>query len=234
MIIPRTAGQCGKADYGWLKARYAFSFGHYFDPNLMGYSVLRALNQEVLAPGASLQPRTFPRVDILNLVLDGDATYRDSEGRHTQAGAGEALLLTTRPGVSYSEYNCNAGAPLTRLQLWLDASAGREAPSIQKCPLTAHGCQLLASPDGNPNCLMLRQQVWIYHLAFTQGETLDIALHGPRAWLQSIHGTSRVSAGENSAREVLTCGDGAFIHDESLLTLTAETAFQGLLIDLPS
>ncbi len=32
MITPRTAKQCGKADYGWLQARYTFSFGHYFDP----------------------------------------------------------------------------------------------------------------------------------------------------------------------------------------------------------
>ncbi|MBF3313818.1 pirin family protein, partial [Leptospira borgpetersenii serovar Hardjo-bovis] len=27
MIITRTAKQCGQADYGWLQARYTFSFG---------------------------------------------------------------------------------------------------------------------------------------------------------------------------------------------------------------
>lgn len=45
MIITRTAKQCGKADYGWLQARYTFSFGHYFDPKLLGYASLRVLNQ---------------------------------------------------------------------------------------------------------------------------------------------------------------------------------------------
>ncbi len=49
MITTRTAKQCGQADFGWLQARYTFSFGHYFDPELLGYASLRVLNQEVLA-----------------------------------------------------------------------------------------------------------------------------------------------------------------------------------------
>lgn len=49
MITTRTAKQCGQADFGWLQARYTFSFGHYFDPKLLGYASLRVLNQEVLA-----------------------------------------------------------------------------------------------------------------------------------------------------------------------------------------
>lgn len=112
MITTRTAKQCGQADYGWLQARYTFSFGHYFDPTLLGYASLRVLNQEVLAPGASFQPRTYPKVDILNLILDGEAEYRDSDGNHVQAKAGEALLLAAQPGISYSEHNISKVKPL--------------------------------------------------------------------------------------------------------------------------
>ena len=54
MITTRTARQCGQADYGWLQARYTFSFGHYFDPKLLGYASLRVLNQEV--PPFSREP----------------------------------------------------------------------------------------------------------------------------------------------------------------------------------
>ena len=135
MITTRTARQCGQADYGWLQARYTFSFGHYFDPKLLGYASLRVLNQEVLAPGAAFQPRTYPKVDILNVILDGEAEYRDSEGNHVQASAGEALLLSTQPGVSYSEHNLSKDKPLTRMQLWLDACPQRENPLIQKLAL---------------------------------------------------------------------------------------------------
>ncbi|CAK8742418.1 Pirin-like protein YhaK [Sodalis praecaptivus] len=60
MITCRTAQQCGQADFGWLQARYTFSFGHYFDPAFLHSASLRALNQEVLAVGAAFQPRTYP------------------------------------------------------------------------------------------------------------------------------------------------------------------------------
>lgn len=232
MIITRTAKQCGQADYGWLQARYTFSFGHYFDPKLLGFASLRVLNQEVLAPGASFQPRTFPKVDILNIILDGDAEYRDSEGNHVRASAGEVLLLSTQQGVSYSEHNLNKDRPLTRMQLWFDACPERENRLIQKINILPQASQLLASPDGNDNSLQLRQQAWLYHIDLCAGESLSFPLQGARAYLQSIHGTVHaVSCGDE--KQSLTCGDGAFIRDESNVTLVADSPLRALLIDLP-
>ncbi len=98
----------------------------------MGYASLRVLNQEVLAPGASFQPRTYPKVDILNLILQGEAEYRDSEGNHLVAREGEAMLLSARQGVNYSEHNISKDRPLTRMQLWLAACPERENPLLQK------------------------------------------------------------------------------------------------------
>ncbi|WP_435928895.1 pirin family protein [Dryocola sp. BD613] len=232
MITPRTAKQCGKADYGWLQARYTFSFGHYFDPQLLGYAALRVLNQEVLAPGASFQPRTYPKVDILNLILEGEAGYRDSEGNHVQARAGEALLLSTQPGVSYSEHNLSKDKSLTRLQIWLDACPERENALLQKIDIADVARQLIASPDGSKGSLQLRQQAWIHHIELEKGEELNFQLHGPRAYLQSIHGTVHAVT-QAEEKEGLTCGDGAFIRDEANITLVADTPLRALLIDLP-
>ncbi|EHG7583060.1 MULTISPECIES: pirin family protein [Citrobacter] len=232
MITTRTAKQCGQADYGWLQARYTFSFGHYFDPKLLGYASLRVLNQEVLAPGAAFQPRTYPKVDILNLILEGVAEYRDSDGNHVQAKAGEALLLATQPGISYSEHNISKDKPLTRMQLWLDACPERENASVQKTTLEKAKQQLIASPDGENGSLQLRQQVWVHHVELEAGESLRFQLHGPRAYLQSIHGTFHAVT-HDEAREALTCGDGAFIRDEANITLVADSPLRALLIDLP-
>lgn len=232
MITPRTAEECGKADYGWLQARYTFSFGHYFDPQLLGYASLRVLNQEVLAPGAAFQPRTYPKVDILNLVLSGEAEYRDSDGNHVQAKAGEALLIASLPGVSYSEHNLSKTQPLTRMQLWLDACPERENAPVQRFSLCNKNRQLLASPDGAEGSLVLRQQVWIHHVTLKEGERLDFRLHGPRAYLQSIHGRVHAETGAEE-KAALICGDGAFIRDESALTLVADSPLRALLIDLP-
>lgn len=232
MIITRTAKQCGQADFGWLQARYTFSFGHYFDPKLLGYASLRVLNQEVLAPGASFQPRTYPKVDILNLILEGEAEYRDSEGNHVQAKAGEALLIATQPGISYSEHNLSKDKPLTRMQLWLDACPERENSALQKIAILDRARQLIASPDGSQESLQLRQQVWLHHIELAKGEELNFQLHGPRAYLQSIHGTVH-AVSPCEAKEALTCGDGAFIRDEANITLVADTPLRALLIDLP-
>ncbi|RTF04195.1 pirin family protein [Serratia marcescens] len=232
MITCRTAQQCGQADFGWLQARYTFSFGHYFDPKLMGYASLRVLNQEVLAPGASFQPRTYPSVDILNLILQGEAEYRDSDGNTARAKAGEALLLATQPGLSYSEQNVSSDTPLPRLQLWLDACPERNNERVQRLALPAAGNLLLASPDGAQGSLQLRQQVWIHHLDLQPGEEQTLTINGPRAYLQSIHGTI-AATGERHEEQRLTCGDGAFVREENRLTIRAETPLRALLIDLP-
>lgn len=234
MITTRAAKECGQADYGWLQARYSFSFGHYFDPKLLGYASLRVLNQEVLAPGASLQPRAYPRVDVLNIILQGQAEYRDSEGNHISARSGEALLLSTQPGVTWSELNSSKDTPLTRLQLWLNACPERENPLLQRAALPAEAtCSLLASPDGEKASLQLRQQVWIYHVQLEPGESHSLPLHGARAYLQSIHGS--LFAGDEEAQLAkLGCGDGAFVDGESVLRLTARTPLRALVIDLPA
>ncbi|MBP2168412.1 redox-sensitive bicupin YhaK (pirin superfamily) [Erwinia toletana] len=233
MITSRAAKECGQADYGWLQARYTFSFGHYFDPQLLGYASLRVLNQEVLAPGASFQPRSYPKVDILNLILQGEAEYRDSEGNHTSARAGEALLLSAQAGVTWSEHNLSKDTPLTRLQLWLDACPERENALIQRVKInTRQVDSLLASPDGVSDSLQLRQQVWIHHIDLQAGESWTAKLHGPRAYLQSIHGALQAET-HSRQRQALTCGDGAFLQEEASVTLTAETPLRALVIDLP-
>lgn len=233
MIKSRTAKECGTADFGWLQARYTFSFGHYFDPKLMGYASLRVLNQEVLAPGASFQPRTYPHVDILNLVLQGSVEYRDAGGNSVRVNQGEAVLLSTQPNVAYSELNLSTTQPLTRMQLWLDACPQHENPLIQQIKVGKQQHLLLASPDGENGSLQLRQQVWIHHIELDAGESITLPIRGTRAYLQSIHGRIEALGAESQEPQRLVCGDGAFIQGESYINLTASTPLRALLIDMP-
>ena len=233
MITTRSASACGQADFGWLQARYSFSFGHYFDPKLMGYASLRVLNQEVLAPGASFQPRTYPQVDVLNIVLQGEAEYRDSEGNHIIVNEGEAALFSTQQSVSYSEINLSKERPLTRMQLWLAACPEHENPRMQRIELPeGQTSQLLASPDGTEGSLQLRQRVWIHQVALAPGEEHLLLLHGPRAYLQSIHGSLAAFAGADQ-QENLGCGDGAFLQEERQIRLMAKTPTRLLVVDIP-
>ena len=90
MITTRTAKQCGQADFGWLQALYTFSFGHYFDPKLLGFASLRVLNQgsagaRRFLPGQNVPKSRYPEPDS-----GRRSEYRDSDGNHVQAKAGEA------------------------------------------------------------------------------------------------------------------------------------------------
>lgn len=231
MILCRTAEQCGQADYGWLQARYTFSFGHYFDPELLGFASLRVLNQEVLQPGASFQPRTYPQVDVLNILLQGEAEYRDSNGNHTRAKAGDVLLLAAQPNVSYSERSISDDTPLTRLQLWFNACPSRENSALQRLSLCDSPVKLLASPEGESGSLQLRQQVWVHHVQLECNEQHTFALQGNRAYFQVIHGAMEASSPQDGTTR-LQCGDGAFIQQEKQLTISAKAPLRALLIDL--
>jgi redox-sensitive bicupin YhaK (pirin superfamily) len=74
--------------------------------------------------------------------------------------------------------------------------------------------------------------VWLHHIELKKGEQASFQLHGPRAYLQSIHGTVHAVT-HAEEKEALTCGDGAFIRDEANITLVADTPLRALLIDLP-
>lgn len=52
MFIKRFRDDRGPTDAGWLKSKHSFSFGHYMDPQHMGFGVLRVINDDRVIPGA--------------------------------------------------------------------------------------------------------------------------------------------------------------------------------------
>lgn len=234
MIKYRTAQQCGKADYGWLQARYTFSFGHYFDPHFLDYGTLRVLNQEVLAPNSEFKAKTYPHVDVVNLILRGEATYLDNMGRSVTAKENECLLISPHNTETYIERNSHPDMPLTRIQLWLNACPQQESLASQKLSLDETAkYQLLASPTGQNGSLMLRQNILLYHINLSAGDEITLSVKGQKGYLQSIKGGTQL---QTSAKEMgkIQCGDGAFIQDTNTITLRCQQPFRGLFIDIIS
>ncbi len=119
------------------------------------------------------------------------------------------------------------------MQLWLDACPEHENPLTQKMVLPEATHFLLASPDGEKGSLQLRQNVWIHQLTLAAGEEITLPVRGPRAYLQSIHGQIDAQGSVSRELQKLACGDGAFIHQENSLTVSAITPLRALLIDMP-
>ncbi len=83
----------------WLQARYTFLLT-LFRPYTAGLRVVAAYRTVKCWRRAPLfQPRTYPKVDILNLILTAKRNTATATANHVQAKAGEALLLAAAVGI---------------------------------------------------------------------------------------------------------------------------------------
>ncbi|MDR8433637.1 pirin family protein, partial [Acinetobacter baumannii] len=89
MIYLRKANERGHANHGWLDSWHTFSFANYYDPNFMGFSALRVINDDVIDAGQGFGTHPHKDMEILTYVLEGAVEHQDSMGNKEQVPAGE-------------------------------------------------------------------------------------------------------------------------------------------------
>jgi hypothetical protein len=231
MIIIRKAHDRGRARSDWLDSRHTFSFGHYHDPDHMGFGAIRVINDDRVVPGGGFETHAHRDMEIISVVLDGAMEHTDSLGHGSVIRPGDIQRMTAGTGITHSEFNHSNEDPLRFLQIWVVPATKGLAPGYEQkhFPLeTLSGVlRLVASRDGCEGSVTIHQDVSLYATVLQSGETVCYKMiAGRRAWLQ-------VAKGQINLNGIgLAEGDGAAISDEDTLTIKGHTKAEALLFDL--
>ena len=232
MIEKRSGAARCQTRLDWLDSRHSFSFAGYHDPARMGWGPLRVINDDRIAPAAGFEPHGHRDMEIITYVVDGALAHRDSLGNGTDIRAGEVQRMSAGRGVRHSEFNALAEAPTRLLQIWIVPAATDLAPGYAQQAVSpsalAAGWALLVSGDGREGSLTLNQHADIHAARPRAGQVLTHRFApGRLGYLQVVSG--QFALGDLR----LEAGDGVAMADEAAFTLTAQSAGECLLFDLP-
>ncbi len=228
----RKSEERGRANFGWLDSRHSFSFGHYYDPEHMGFGPLRVINDDRVAAGGGFPAHPHSDMEIISYVLEGALQHKDSIGGGSVIRPGDVQRMSAGSGIRHSEFNASKTEPVHFLQIWIVPEKEGLTPSYEEKSFSAEekrgNLRLIGSRTGRENSVVIHQDVDLYATLLGEGEAVRHTLKpGRGAWVQVASGTLAVNG------EQLEAGDAVAIETAGEITLagTADLS-EALLFDL--
>jgi redox-sensitive bicupin YhaK (pirin superfamily) len=230
-FIRRPSAERGRENIGWLDSKHSFSFGHYYDPNHMGYRSLRVINEDRVRPGKGFGTHGHRDMEIISYVVSGELAHKDTLGSVGSLHRGDVQAMSAGTGVQHSEFNGSDVEDVHFLQIWILPRAGGLPSAYDQINVPDDEkrgtLRLLVSPDGAEGSLRINQDAKLYASILETGESVSHKLApGRGSWVQVVSGAVVVNG------KPLNAGDGAAIEDTGTVTVTAGEATEILLFDL--
>ena len=232
-IIERAEDR-GSANYGWLKAKYSFSFAGYHNPDKIHFGALRVFNDDIIDGDAGFDTHPHDNFEIVTIPLSGAVKHIDSLGNSEIIRTGQIQVMSAGSGAEHSEFNASKTDELNILQSWIFPHTQNVEPRYQTVTLDPAGrknrLQLLVSPDPVDGAGWIHQEAWYWLGDFEQGKGFSYTLKNENngIFLFVINGSVNIN------NETLLKRDSLSISGTKAVSFTAlkkETTV--LLIEVP-
>lgn len=232
MISIIRSNQRHHQNFGWLDARWHFSFGGYHDPSNMNWGPLRVFNDDIIQGGGGFDAHPHRDMEIITYVIDGELAHSDSLGNGDVIHPGEVQVMSAGKGIVHAEFNNSEDKQVHLLQIWIEPRTRGLPPRWEQRALPSENRRNrllpVVSGNGDDQTLKIDQDAKVYVSSLQAGrEVRQEAKPDRRAYLFVIKGSVILNGRQ------LDAGDQARIKDETSLSISAQTDSELILLDLP-
>lgn len=232
MLQVHKSNQRGAADHGWLQSNHTFSFGHYYNPEQMGFGPLVVINEDRVQPGKGFGTHGHEDMEIISYVLNGALEHKDSLGTGSVIRYGDVQRMSAGTGVRHSEFNHSQDERVHFLQIWIEPNVKGIPPSYEEKHFEAASktgkLRLIASPDGKEGSVLIHQDASIYASIMNGDDQLEYAMAEKRlGYVHVIRGAVEING------QSLSTGDALKLSDVSHIEFKNASDAEFLLFDLP-
>jgi redox-sensitive bicupin YhaK (pirin superfamily) len=225
----------GTANHGWLQANFSFSFGNYYNPDMVQFGMLRVLNDDTIGAGMGFGTHPHDNMEIITIPLEGGLTHRDSMGNQETVRFGEVQIMSAGTGIQHSEMNASQTEQAKTLQLWIfpdkqnvEPRYGQKGFDLEN---NRNSLVNVVSPENknDGNALWIHQQAFLYLGVFDAGQTIqyDVKIPENGIYIFLIEGELEINGQAVQERDAF-----GIIEFDSVAILT-KTASKILIIEVP-
>ena len=160
------AQERGLVSFGWLDAKYSFSFGNYYNPDKMNFGALRVLNDDTIAPAMGFGKHPHKNMEIITIVQSGALKHEDSMGNKGIIEAGDIQVMSAGSGIEHSEVNASSQNSLTLFQLWIHSQRQDVTPRYEQNKIAPLLTDNAFTTIVKPKQEALKDDIWIHQQAY--------------------------------------------------------------------
>lgn len=233
--ILHNANSRGYANHGWLKSYHSFSFANYYNPERMGFGMLRVLNDDVVQPKMGFGTHPHQNMEIISIPLKGALSHKDSMGNKRAIEVNEVQVMSAGTGLTHSEFNDSKTEETNFLQLWIIPEEMNVKPNYEQRKFNVEDrknkLQTLIAPYNNleAKALPIHQQAYIYRTDLEESKSVTLKPKSNKNgfYIFNIEGIINV---ENNTLNQL---DALGIYEAEEVTITANKNASVLIIEVP-